>query len=243
MDPWIGENEAFVREICQKLDANESTFTECQVHCPHRLSDEEWRVLANAVKRNTTIENLCIMADLDSGVLSVSSTLSLASAALAHPKLKELEFSFAKFVEFNAIAVAIHEKKNLMRLKLNYCLLTPGVVENLSFLLKENALESLVLHESMADDVNRFLIDLGGAFGCNQSLKTLVISSEDYAEAAMSASAVEDIVRLLDANQGMKRLEVDLPGMDNRSDLMSPIVRSATGHSSFGESFTLLFWG
>lgn len=213
MDPWIGENEEVVRRKCDELLANDPGFTEFLLeHDVYGFSDEEWRIIAEAIKRNTTIEELRIESDFDR-VLGVSATRSIAAALLVHPKLEELEFMSTPFAEFNAIALALSQNERIMRLRLKYCVVTPRVMENISFLVKENALETLVLYESVDEDGNLVQIDLG-ALGNNQSLRELTISFEGAMvdEAAMTAPTLEGIARLLKVNQRLQKLEVDLQG-------------------------------
>jgi hypothetical protein len=199
------------------------------------LSDEEWGVLADALKRNTTIETLHLSADFlnfpDEPVLSVSAALSLANAILVHPKLKELRFFRFSFNEFNAITLAIVQNEKLKCLDLSACVVTPRLTENLRFLLTANALETLRLHDNGDENDDRVEIDLGCALGHNRSLKELSITNETDEEAAMTASTIAGIARLLSINQSLQELDLSLPEIENCSDLIAQVARSAKGHA------------
>jgi len=93
MDPWIGENEEYVKDICEKLVANE-TSAELEICFLRHPSDEEWSVVANAIKRNTTVEKLQITSDEELLVMSVSAAFSLAGAVRVHTVPLSSSFNF-----------------------------------------------------------------------------------------------------------------------------------------------------
>jgi hypothetical protein len=53
--------------------------------------DESMDRVAEAIKRNTTIKEVCIESNVG-GQLSLHAELALFSAILAHPKVKKLSF-------------------------------------------------------------------------------------------------------------------------------------------------------
>lgn len=229
-DEVVGDCEWYVRRKCNKLFANDCTSVqlEAQQLQGGYLSDDEWRVLANAIKESTTLEELNI-TDLDLPTekdVSATATLHLAGAILDHPKLKFLNLAYIRFTELNTIALAISKNKRMTRLRMHSCVVTPTVTEALRFLVKENALETLELYDVEFVDSNnndQAQVDLGEALSYNRSLKKLSISID-------TTMTLEGIARLLEVNQVLEELELDCSQIENTSDQIALVVRSANGH-------------
>jgi len=98
MDPWIEDNEEHAKDLVERLVSNDPSFTAATIDSV--ISDEEWRVVTEALKRNTTLENLEVRscADDEPSFLIVSAALSLAGAIHSNPK--KLSFSGVFFAEF-----------------------------------------------------------------------------------------------------------------------------------------------
>lgn len=146
------ESEAeHVKGICEKFLANDPRLTSSwidEILLSTAISDEEgWRTIAEAMKKNATIEDVYVSLDSATSVFSVPAALSLAGALLAHPKLRELHFSFLKFAEFGPIALAVHQNERLNRLEIESCSIAPNMMGSMRLLVRENALETLTIHE------------------------------------------------------------------------------------------------
>lgn len=78
----------------------------------------------------------------------------------------------------------------------------------------------------MADCEGEELDISGGALGSNQSLKT-------SCRMAFSLATMQDIPLLLEANENIQSLEIST--IEISSDIVSPIVQAAEGHTSLNK--------
>lgn len=234
MDPWLTNNvSAGVRELCKRIIRRETEtppeFIEIEYH---GMSDVEWYAIGEALKRNESSEYLSI---LEGGVenistLSAAAATSLAHGISSHPSMRTLYFHGAKFEDFSAISMAILQNRTIRRLEMNRCFVSPSIKENLEFLVKHNALESLELRNNRDEDGLRYPLDLSDAFCHNQSLLELVIFDDEYI--TVTERTVKDIASMLRTNTHIAHLHLDLCGIDNSSDTISVLLREAKGHGS-----------
>jgi hypothetical protein len=137
------------------------------------IDDSELKPLFDALKKNKVVKLLRVDTSTSntSPVLSVDAALSLASAVSVHPGIKGLSFSYGvSFEKFSPIALAVQSNNNLTHLELRQCEVTPKLAKSLSFLLTENALESLVLKTvSIRQRVQS--LDISRGLLSNKSLK------------------------------------------------------------------------
>jgi Ran GTPase-activating protein (RanGAP) involved in mRNA processing and transport len=196
------------------------------------LTDEEWSVQIDALKRKGTTGTLVLEAR-SKVELSAFADRSLADFILGHPTLDTLSFRRFSINDFNAVMLAIEQSEKMSRLEVRNCFVTPRLAENICFLLKENSLETLELNNNVDKNNVTFEMDLGSALGHNHSLKELVITTDSlFTDAIMTGSTVEGIARLLSRNQGLQVLELSLHAIENSSDLIAQVARSAKGHAS-----------
>lgn len=235
MDPWIGENEDYVKEIVRSITSNDGTQhkRELEIDYASDLSDEEWEVVMKAIKRNESLENFSIDFD-ESGDQQLLATraLLLSDAIQNHATLKKLRFYSARHLRFDSIEIAIKNNPELSRISFDRCHISRDVVECLAFVMKENALESLVINQGTDENGYYIPIDITGVLGRNQSIREFVLTDDSSNDPTMTAATLREVIRMLSANQGLKRLELHLDGLENPSDVISDIASTGTGHRS-----------
>jgi Ran GTPase-activating protein (RanGAP) involved in mRNA processing and transport len=161
-------------------------------------------------------------------VLGVPVALSLASVVSQHPKIEEIEFYGVSFIEFGLIALAIQQNRNLTRLLLERCLVTPNLVECIRWLLTENALESMTLVDNERGRDPPF--DISGALIANSSLKELVI--DDYA-CAFDQETFQAIPRMIRTKQDFETIYLLFSDtMADRFEVVKLVAQAAEGHAS-----------
>jgi Ran GTPase-activating protein (RanGAP) involved in mRNA processing and transport len=81
LPPWL-------EDICHRLERNDETFTLLELTHTHRVDDVQARVVANALRDNTTIESMVLscFAIVDDGAFA------LGTAIAASPCLRALQF-------------------------------------------------------------------------------------------------------------------------------------------------------
>jgi len=176
LDDLAGEvDDEYVRDICSNLLANNPSYTEQFIETV--LGDEEWGVLAEAMKRNTTLEKLHLVSYLDEAPVNIVATTSLAAGVAQHPKLKELHFEGIIISSFGPISIAIEGNPSLNRLHIESCQMTGDMEVSLNRLLAGNVIESLVLADNSCEEDHP--LDISRGLGGNQSLKDLTVRDCD----------------------------------------------------------------
>jgi hypothetical protein len=169
-----------VQALCHRLVANDAALTQLCIDLNGSSSDAELKLVLDAAKKNKTLKKVRLVGWYNERLLSVPAALSLASLVSEHSEIQEIEFNMVKFIEFGPIALAIQQNRNLTRLRLERCRVTPNLVECIHWLLTENSLESMTLETTVKDGKTSF--DISGALLGNSSLKELVLhdKSNDF---------------------------------------------------------------
>lgn len=103
MDPWIGNHEIYVTNKCNEL----LNDTPTEIGILSDMSDEEWRLVADAIKKNESLTSIRVYEyEEERPGLSISAAVFLAGAAVVHRKLEAIAFHGMSFTEFNAISSA-----------------------------------------------------------------------------------------------------------------------------------------
>lgn len=233
MDPSaFGNLSENVQQICEELVASNTDVLDIETYT---FSDDDWRAIAEALKRNKTLQRLGIIDEGSDGHgysrLSVSAASSLALGIVSHPSLEVLIFCNTRFAEFSAILMAITQNPKLATLGMFGCCFTTGVAESLAVLLREDALESLQLCQNFDEDGNDFAFDLKDAFSRNQSLKGLWIYNGEGQGASITENTLKDISQMLEVNDRINSLNLDCE-VDHPSHAIPSFLRKVKGHSS-----------
>ena len=225
--------EADVQALCDSLVANKPSLTEMKIEI-YDVSDKEMDKITSAMKRNNFLQKVHV----GGGILTAATALSLNDAFVPHPKLNEVSFFDVKLVEFIAIALAFCQNEHLSRLSFKECIFTETVMENLRFLLKKNALESLEIVDTTLGD--HLSLDLSGGLGCNRSLRELTLK-----DTCVTRNTLRDIPRMMRLNQEIVSIDIECsesPHASSTSDahnisssrLLVPllIIQAAERHKS-----------
>jgi Ran GTPase-activating protein (RanGAP) involved in mRNA processing and transport len=219
-----------VQALCDRLVANDAALTELRIDLDV-VDDAELKLILDAAKKNKTVKIVLVRgSDNDAMSLSVPAALSLASV-VSKPEIQEIEFAHVSFIEFGPIALAIQQNRNLTRLLLYECPVTPNLLECIRWLLTENALESMTLIDNYSDGEPPFSIS--GALIGNSSLKELVIHDNrgDFSQETFQA-----ISHMIRTNQDFEKLDLvfsDL--MTDRYELVRLVTQAAEGHASLNK--------
>jgi hypothetical protein len=167
--------------------------------------------------------------------LSVPAALSLASVVSEHPEIQEIEFAAVYgIIEFGPIALAIQQNRNLTRLGLQSCRVTPNLLECIRWLLTENALESMTLKNSNYYGEPSF--DIYGALIGNSSLKKLILHDCRGVLFYYGSETFQAILHMIQTNQDFER--IDLLFSKHRTDrfeTLSLVAQAAEGHASLNK--------
>jgi hypothetical protein len=221
-----------VQALCDRLVANDAALTELYIPLDH-TDDAEFKLIFDAAKQNKTVKNVYLVGYTDGGKMSLSvpAALSLASLVSEHPEIQEIEFAGVSVIEFGPIALAIQQNRNLTRLLLDECELTPNLEECIRWLLTENALESMTLKDNRSDGELSF--DISGGLLGNSSLKELVI--HDYKD-VFGSETFQTIPHMIRTNQDLETIDIFLSDtMTDRFELVRLIAQAAEGHASLNK--------
>jgi hypothetical protein len=218
--------------LCDKLVANDPALTQLWIDLDSS-DDAELKRILDAAKKNKTVKKVYLYGCSDGAILSLSvpAALSLASVVSGHPEIQEIEFCGVKFIEFGPIALAIQQSRKLTRLLLDYCDVTPNLVECIRWLLTENALESMTLVDNFRYRETSF--DISGALLGNSSLKELVL--HDHCK-VFGSETFQAIPHMIQTNHDFETLNLWLSETTtDRFELVRLIAQAAEGHASLNK--------
>lgn len=238
MEPWLAANVSQeVRGVCEELVANNPDLKSTTIAYGRNTTNEDWRAIGEALKRNTTLTSIRIGEPSAYRLaLSTVAANSLALGIVSHLSLVTLTFDNIKFTDFGAIMMAIIQNPKLCKVEILCCVMSPSVEQSLSFLLKENALKLLELDSNVEedddwDDSDNHVLNIQDAFRHNHSLNVLDVLSSDGGE-VITCRTLEDIALMLRRNQSIERLSLSCAGIGNPSNAISAILLEARGHVS-----------
>jgi hypothetical protein len=230
-------NVLYVQALCDRLVANDAGITELYIHLKN-VDDAELKLILDAVKKNKTLKKVLVRGSDDVVVsLSVPAALSLASVVSEHPEIQEIEFYNVEVIEFGPIALAIRQNRNLTRLVLENCPVTPNLLECIRWLLTENALESMTLQNNYDVNDGDPSFDISGALIGNSSLKELVLRDRDYNN-FFGSETFQAIPHMIRTNQGFETIDLLFSDtMTDRYELGRLIAQAAEGHASLNQFY------
>jgi hypothetical protein len=216
-----------IQTLCDRLVTNDAALTELVI--TDHTSDAELKLILDAAKKNKTLNSVSVVGRS----LRVPAALSLASVVSEHPEIQEIEFiAVLGIIEFGPIALAIQQNRNLTRLLLGKCYVTPNLVECIRWLLTKNALESMTLVANMFT-VEESSFDLSGALLGNSSLKKLVL--DDYYD-VIGSETFQAIPPMIRTNQDLETIELSCSYTStDRHELARLVAQAAEGHASLNK--------
>jgi hypothetical protein len=223
--------QRFVQTLCDRLVANDAALTSLEINLEY-VDDAEVKLILDAAKKNKTVKKVLVLGPHYIMDLSVPAALSLASLVSEHPEIQEIEFCLVDCTEFGAIALAIHQNRNLTRLVVNGCHVSKNNAECIRWLVTENALESMALYvNSFIDEESSF--GISGALLGNSSLKKLVL--HEY-NGVIDSETFQAIPHMIRTNQDFETIDLTLfKPATYRYELVRLVAQAAEGHASLNK--------
>ena len=219
-----------VQALCDRLVADDAALTELRIILDN-VDDAEVKLILETARRNETVKRVRLVGSYYGGSLGVPAALSLASVVSEHTGIQEIDFYMVKFIEFGPIALAIQQNRNLTRLRLERCRVTPNLLECVRWLLTENALERMTLQNNLNDGSPPF--DMSCALLANSSLKELVL--HDYGD-VFGLETLQAIPRFIRTNQAFETVDLSLSDtVTDRHAVVRLVAQATEGHASLNK--------